>query len=253
MGYTFSSQRTSTVTDTATIISSQTSSVTPIQLDSTTVSQTTTIYQTVTRVVAGAENECEFTETCSVQSPLGLELLLSVNSTQLSPNNSISLNITEVNILSTANNVSFSNAWAIEGLEQMCVFEPATGFAVFSGYFALNNLSSAKPLDLWPIVPECPASFIFNGTTIVGILQNVTSYSFLPRSDVANYSAYYIPESSNNSALLFGKFSMSMSTIRNIFTNNSSEPTLNSVAPAVYTLAVGDEWGDLVLLHFSVT
>jgi len=241
MGYTISSQKTFTIT----IVTTQTSVISAIQFESTTITK-----------LAVAENECGFTTICSVLGPMGLELLFSVNSTRLNPNNSIILNITVINTLSAVDNVSFSNAWAIAGLEQPCDFERATGFAVFSGYFALNNLSSAAPLNLWPHVPACP-SLIQNGTleSFVGILRNVTSYSFLPRSDMANCSAYYFLEPSNNSitAPLFGEFSMSMSNFGIIFTNNSSEPTLNSVATAVYTLAVGDEWGDLVLLHFSVT
>ena len=177
-----------------------TSTTTESVVKITTVSQTSIISQTVTRIIPSVENECNFDTACSVQSPQGLELLLSVNSTHFKQNDSIFLNVSEINALTTVNNLSSAGAWAIPGLSSgPCpIIATTTALAVFQGYFGLSNISSASPLDIWPIL-ECPASFLFNGSSILGIFQNVTSYSFLPMSDTVNYSAYYAPESSPNS------------------------------------------------------
>ena len=191
---------------------------------------------------------------------LGLELFASVNSTELTQeDSSLLLNITVIDTLPTQNNVSYANSWAIANMSHLgepCNFYSPTGFAVFSGYYSLNNLSQGTPLNLYPIEPMCPAAFIFNGSSIIGVLQNVTSYSFLPKSDRANYSGYYIPESSTNGSIFFGMFPTTLSHDQSIFTTNSTEPTISyspSASSTEYTLAVGDEWGDLLLIHFTVS
>lgn len=206
-----------------------------------------------------------FSSTTLSSSPnkLGLELFASVNSTDLSESDSgLLLNITLMNTLSIQNTVSYANSWAIANMNHFgepCNFYSPTGFAVFSGYYESNNISQATPLNLWPVTPECPAAYIFNGSSsssIIGVLQNVTSYSFLPNSDRSNYSGYYIPENSYNGSIIFGTFPTTVSFDQGLSIYSSSEPTISytpSATSSVYTIAVGDEWGDLVLIHFSVS
>jgi hypothetical protein len=115
----------------------------------------------------------------------------------------------------------------------------------------MNNLSSASPLGIWAGI-ECPLDYAFNNTEIVGVLQNITSYSFLPNSDGGYYSAYY----SSGSSMRQGVFPTRLVDGGSFYAANSTGLPYNSLLsslPANYTLAAGDEWGQLVLLHFQVT
>ncbi|MGI0091938.1 MAG: hypothetical protein ACREBS_09530 [Nitrososphaerales archaeon] len=247
---------------TTTLVAKQTTVVSEVQLVPTTVTATSTAYQTVTRIISGAASQCGFITNCNTQDSLGLELALSVNATKLQPNDNVLVNITVLNALSTVNNVSSSDSWPISGLALgPCPTGAVAGISVYQGYYALNNLSDIEKLQLWPLFVPCVVPFIFNGTTPVGVFQNATSYSFLPKSDMANYSAYYIPDCQILSCpSLIGKFSMSMNATLNLYAINSTNvpdltvggASLRSAAPSIYTLVAGDEWGDIVLLHFSV-
>jgi len=57
--------------------------------------------------------------------------------------------------------------------------------------------------------------------------------------------------------MIFGTFPTTITLDQSIFINiNSSEPTISylpSASLSVYTLAVGDEWGDLVLIHLTIS
>lgn len=106
----------------------------------------------------------------------------------------------------------------------------------------MDNLSSAKPLYFWPDL-ACPAT----------VELNVTSYSFLPKEDVANYSGYSVnpPQSSPSkqesyTRIAFGTW---------IYASNDTGfyTSLGSALPSTYTVVAGDEWGQVVLMHFEVT
>ncbi len=219
---------------------------------------------TTRTVVGGAESECGFVTACEVLSASGLELSLSVNSTTLRPNGTIGLNVTVFNALPVANNISVSDRWLVSFYSTCGRYYFPDGIAFFRGYYTLNNITAGDSLNVWPPIP-CPVEWIGNGTTpgIVGVLQNVTCYSFLPVSDKASYSAYYVPVDSSGSQtgpVALGTFlpvrvSLSGITVSATISNYAFDlrPSLGSTAPAVYTAVAGDEWGDLVLLHFSVT
>lgn len=216
------------------------------------------ITTTTERSLIGAESECGFASTCDVFNSAGLELSLSVDSTRLRPNGTVTVNVSEVNALPMANNITSLTHWSIDGLQWGCGYRYyfPNGIAVFSGYYSLNNITAGRALNIWPPIP-CSAEFLFNGTNnIVGILQKVTSYSYLPESSYASYAAYYKPETG---PITLGTFlPVHMFNEVTITATNFTYPTspfvvaLGSDAPGVYTLVAGDEWGDLVLLHLSV-
>jgi hypothetical protein len=172
------------------------------------------------------------------------------------------MNVSEFNTLSVTNNISSSSGWKLSGLTWVCGRGSLTnGMALFRGYYTLNNLTSAVPLNFWTPV-QCPLNYLSNGTRVVGVLSNVTSYAFPPKSDNASYSAYYRPLNCSSECAFvgssaFGEFPQEqMSTQLTVYATNSttsSESSLLSTAPSVYTFVAGDEWGALVLLHFSVT
>ena len=145
--------------------------------------------------------------------------------------------------------------------------------AVFRGNYGLNNVSAASPLGIWALI-ECPASMAFiDGQGF--ILHNITSYSFLPAKENGNYSGYYVLPSTASStcsaslgttrctyysspeSFAKGVFSTQMSFSTTIYANNGTEGpraynSLLSTLPSAYTLVAGDEWGQLVILHFIV-
>ena len=221
-----------------------------------------------------------FTQTFgTVNSTIGLQLQLSVNSTTIPSEDAIGVSVSILNTLSTKNNLTASNDWAIQGLSSgSCdlgnstnkLFSPA-GIAVFRGSYGANNLSTASPLPIWALI-ECPVDLAFNGTSIIGQLHNITSYSLLPMSASGNYAGYYvIPTTASSTCggsvctyyatpdtFAKGVFSTQMSFPTTVYANNSTgglRPynSLLSSLPGNYTLVAGDEWGQVVLLHFQVT
>jgi hypothetical protein len=186
---------------------------------------------------------------------------LSVNSTTIPSEDAISISTSIVNTLPTINNLTASNDWAIQGLtlgncnygdSTNKLFAPA-GIDVFRGYYGMNNLSAGNPLQIWAVI-GCPVDYAFNGTGIAGQLQNITSYSFLPGNDSGYYSAYY----STSTKIVKGVFPTRMVNDGTFYAANSTGPpmffnSLGSSLPSEYTIAAGDEWGQIVLLHFAVT
>ncbi len=258
---TLSSAQTVTTTSTQTLSSTQT--VTTKSTETTTMTKTST--KTTTRTLLGAENQCGFTTTCEVLNPSGLELILSINSTKLRPNDAITLNVTIFNTLSVMNNISSANYWMINGGLRWwpCPdYISPDGIAILRGYYTISNLTSASPVSWWAEI-SCHVALIYDETGIIGVLPNVTSYAFQPKSASANYSADYFPCSDTlcNSAtrsVVHGTFPPTgMVTGTTIYaTNSTTQPyhinSLHSTVPSIYTLVAGDEWGDLVLLHFTV-
>jgi hypothetical protein len=106
----------------------------------------------------------------------------------------------------------------------------------------MNNLSSAKPLEIWPIV-SCPA----------GEVLNVTSYSFLPKEDVANFSGYFRTPSPPLPSRQESYTRVALGASIYAANGTGFYYSLGSSLPSTYTLAAGDEWGQVVLLRFKVT
>jgi len=214
----------------------------------------------------------------TANSSLGLKLVLSVNSTTIPSQDTISMTATVLNTRPTVNNLTASDYWAIQGLSSgPCdggdntnkMFSPV-GFGVFRGSYGLNNLSSAgRPLGVWAMV-SCPASFVFNGTQVLGYLRNITSYSLSAHRennlgyDRANYSGYYAPASppscnsqacrSTPQTFVRGVFPTRLNPQATIYAANGTGfyNSLGSSLPSTYTLVAGDEWGQIILLHFGV-
>jgi hypothetical protein len=195
------------------------------------------------------------TETAN--SSLDLELTLSVNSTTIPGEDAISITTSVLNTLPTANNLTASNGWAIDGLSSgPCDLGNSTnklyypvGVGVFKGTYGLNNLSSAgSPLSVWGLV-ECVSYVVLIGSQSYP-LNSITSYSLLPGSDSGTYAGYY----GVSGSLAKGAFATRIVDQETINATNGTGfyNSLQSSPPANYTLVVGDEWGQVALLHFSV-
>jgi hypothetical protein len=184
----------------------------------------------------------------------------------ITPNGTLSISVTELNTLSRTNNVSSSSEWRLSQLTWVCGrgYFPH-GIELFKGYYTLDNLTSASPFPFWGAV-TCPVEELYNLPNTIAVLRNVTSYAFQPNSDNASFSASYYsynvcnpPQCSvQTESLAFGVFPPEgMQTGTSIYAgsykNTVGANQLGSSAPSTYTLVAGDEWGALVLLHFSVT
>jgi hypothetical protein len=185
-----------------------------------------------------------------------------------------------LNTLRTTNNLSSANDWAIQGLASgPCdlgdasnkLFSPV-GFAVFPGFYQSNNLTAAgRPMPVWAEI-ECIVDLAFNGTKILGDLYNITSYSLLPQgpnnpgNDSGSYAGYYSPSvitqptctsvcsKSTTPTYTKGVFPTKMDSQTTIYAANGTGffNSLGSSISSNYTLVAGDEWGQIVLLHFKV-
>jgi hypothetical protein len=225
-----------------------------------------TSHNTTIKATLDAEGECGFTRTCGVVSASGLELILSVAPPLVPPNSTLSVSLTELNTLSTTNNVSSSSEWRLSQLTWACGrgYVP-DGVELFKGYYTLDNLTSASPLPFWG-APECPVDELYPAPNTIAILGNITSYAFQPNSDNASFAASYYSYNVCNPpqctvqtrSLAFGKFPpedmlSGTDVYAGSMNNINGVNQLGSSAPSIYTLVAGDEWGALVLLHFSVT
>jgi hypothetical protein len=196
----------------------------------------------------------------TINASLGLELVASLNSTEIPSEEAIDISGQVNNVLMNANNLTASSDWAIPGLSAgSCdsgnstnkLFFPI-GLAIFRGNYGLNNLSGASPLSVWAAI-SCPVDFAFNGTTIVGDWSSLSDYSLLPGSDNGSQSGYIrTSQSLEESGVFPTELNMSAQFSANSGTGFRQYNSLLSAEPANYTVAVGDEWGQLVLLHFSV-
>ena len=162
-----------------------------------------------------------------------LELRLLVNASSTGGANgdvTVSIAVDEYNTLATANNVSKAAEWGLQGLSlgscdtQIYPF----GVALYSGTYTAANVSQATPLQIYPVVP-CPL-----------LMRLVTGYLFQPASDLA----VVLPGGPNATAT---QMSANV-TATAVYASPSPTP----LGPGIYTVAAGDEWGSVVLTHFTI-
>jgi hypothetical protein len=170
----------------------------------------------------------------------GLSLSISVSPQLIKPGYPIHIVITESNILSKMNNLRISDKWPIKGLSDgICGTEDYTfGAAIFQGNYTTDNISTATPLilnDPNVIVQGCIPSVL-----------NVTAYDFKSSSDIATLDGNAI----NGNAT----FEMSAEVIGGInWVGSPPNAVQQYFDPGVYTVVGGDEWGNMVILHFTVS
>ncbi|HKT21703.1 MAG TPA: hypothetical protein VJR06_03640 [Nitrososphaerales archaeon] len=166
----------------------------------------------------------------SVASVDGLSLALRISTTALGRGGSIVINVTETNANSSPLNESAASHWAIGGLRMNACYSSIYPFGagVFDGHYAEQNISSAKPLNLYPLLP-CPL-----------LIRYISGYYFQPSSDLA----LVLPGSGSSTAMTSGLSS------RGNFTSGTN---VTYFAPGQYTVVAGDEWGSLAFLYFTVS
>ena len=198
-------------------------------------SLTTTAVPQITSTITTSNNS-----NSSSNSTNGLSLSLSLDSTTYQPGQEVSITVDEVNSLPEINNVLVSNNRPYSGLQAApCDYISPFGIAVFQGNYNASNFSSGTPLTLYDphVARLCPTNY------------PVISYSFQPSLDWAQVIEN--PANPlNNSQQMQYKLTINGYWPDDNFNSNSQ---LTNFAPGVYTVVGGDEWGNLIVLHFTVS
>jgi hypothetical protein len=221
----------STIGCSSTTTPATSTSSTPVSSLTTTVSQITSSTTTISNNVNSA----------STSSTNGLSLSLSLDGTTYQPGQEVSIAVDEANTLSEINNVPVSNNRPYSSLQAApCDYISPYGIAVFQGNYTTSNFSTGTPLTLYDphVARLCP--------TIYGI----TSYSFESSSDMAAVIEGSNPSPTNSTQQM--KYDL---TINGYWPddNFSSNSQLTGFAPGLYTVVAGDEWGAVVVVHFTVS
>lgn len=169
------------------------------------------------------------TEKTSQINPAPLELLLSINSTIIRPNQTLGIDIVLNNTSPNVLVKDSQNDWPMEGLSMgPCELDPI-GIGVYKGNYSPENVTGTRPLQLYQ-----------NGTYQCPMLVGVDRYVFESSSDKA------ISETGNGNSTGEMRYDTSF---HGYYTRGGF--VLPSVG--VYTVVAGDKWGNLAIRHFTVT
>ena len=199
-------------------------------------SQTTTKTSSTTNIVPTTLTLSPTTSTAltttSMQVDNGLQLRVSLNTTNLTPDEPLQINVSEYNTFSADNNVAAATNWGVNGLTiGACsnINELPFGVQVLQGDYNDQNISQGTPLELYAAVP------------CAQLIRLITGYDFLPYSS----NAVIMPGGD-----LASPITMSATvTVNGTYLNGIQ---LIPLTPGMYTVVVGDEWGTLELLYVNV-
>jgi len=160
----------------------------------------------------------------------GLQLQLSLNATEITPGQSIGINVSVLNTLPSTNNVSASALSPFDVRIGSCPNQDYPfGVAVFQGRYFAGNVSQGTPLQIFPDAP-CPMFIRF-----------ISGYVFQPNSN----AAVILPGGNGSSTTMSTNV-----TVGGTYTGYSRSTAL---APGLYTVAAADEWGVAVFLYVQVS
>lgn len=203
----------------------------------------------------------------------GLNLTLTLNSAEIRPGGSVSLNLRLTNTFDTYNNVTAQNNWPdIKGLSlplndysYFCSGTPlerlgVIGITVFKGYYVASNISSATShLEL---EDPPPAGFILPACFILLQQPKVTGYLFYPHSSTARISELpaHVVLQSGPITYTYGPPIYVNETIDyhiSTYGYANESPTsrllaIQNFTPGTYTVVGADEWNQTVIAHFYV-
>jgi hypothetical protein len=180
--------------------------------------------------------------TASSETVSGLSLSLYLDSKTYQQGQQVSIAVYEKNTLKTTNIIASSTKWPVSGLRvgPCGTLNYPFGFAIFQGNYTATNVSSATPLQIYqPATYTCPAT-----------IGNISSYVFQPLSDTA--SVFQMSEST----AVFNNMEMNTEFEpgpRGYWASNNIGAAFTLFDPGVYTVVAGDEWGALVVVHFTVS
>jgi hypothetical protein len=179
----------------------------------------------------------------SSKSTSGLSLSLSLDSTIYQPGQPISIVVDEINTLLKTNKVSASEKWPVAGLsvEPCGTLNYPFGVVVYKGNYTSADISSAIPLDLYGP---------YAGHSCPRLLGSIASYVFQPSNDIADI----FQTSETNAAITQIKMNSDVEPIlTGYWVRNYTNIFFTDFDPGVYTVVAGDEWGTMVVRHFTVS
>jgi hypothetical protein len=176
----------------------------------------------------------------SSKSTSGLSLSLSLDSTTYQPSQQITIVIDEMNTLSSSNNVHASNDWALNGLTlNNCGIEYYPfGILIFRGYCTSSNISKATSLYFYDHIIDHGCQSI----------ANFSDYIFTPKSDLA--SSVFNETIHSYTPL---KYEITTNGYWPVYAAPNYNYSFSTFEPGIYTVVAGDEWGAMVILHFTVS
>ena len=188
-----------------------------------------------------------FAYSLSAISQNGLQLEISTVSSIIPHGSAFEITITDTNTLHEPNTIlARHDVWALVAFTQSpCPpndSSPLT-YAIFPGNYVMNNITKATPLALFP-----------QGESAACPQRDFTYFTLQPSSDIV--TAFGGPAPSGV------QFKLAIIvTLGSYFngkqlpgdTNSSSATQYSLIGPGVYTIAGGDEWGNVALLPVQVT
>jgi len=177
----------------------------------------------------------------SSKSVSGLSLSLSLDSKTYQSGQQVGIDIDEKNTLSKTNTITTSAKWPVSGLGvgPCGPLNYPFGIAVFQGNYSAADISTATPLQIYePGIYHCPM-----------ILADISSYVFQPLSD--NAAIFQTSESTAVSTI--GMNAEFEPAPTGYWASNNVGAAFTNFEPGTYTVVAGDEWGTLVVLHFTVS
>jgi len=215
-------------TDTSQMTTAKTTSSTTASTSS---SSITTNMGFTTTAIANSSYPTTLTTT---NTSIGLNFTLTLGSSELIGGQAVSITANVTNERSTFNNLTSESDWSEPWLIGWGTIDSCGSFAnaqVFQGYYTQSNISSLQPgselqlaKPLFP-PPECP--FIPGAWS--------TYFPFQPHESQVGYQYSASGDYRNASS-----------------DSSSSNSTFHLFDSGVYTVASGDEWGQIVILHFLV-
>jgi hypothetical protein len=157
---------------------------------------------------------------------------MSLSATNATGEAAIQVSVNETNSLQSQNNVTGADDLLFGTLSPFpaSLYLSPMYLGVFEGNYTISDLSSASPLE------------VLVQPTYTGLLGRVDYFVFQASSDNATA---YVSELALNETWL--PVSQSWTT------PVSGTVTVKGLSPGVYTVAAGDEWGEILLLYFIVS
>ena len=196
-----------------------------------------TVNPTTTTTTFSTPTTYTTTNSASVNSINGLSLSLSLDSTTYQSGQEVSISVDEKNTLSTTNNVTATDNLPSEFMSGF-TNDPSPlpfGLAVLPGNYDASNFSTVTPLIIYDPME------VYIGFPVAP----PTSYSFQSLSDTAILNG--------GDYKLVSGMKMQYEIGVQQYWPNSDGADFTHFQTGVYTVVAGDEWGALVVVHFTVS
>jgi hypothetical protein len=189
--------------------------------------------------------QCGFVTQCTAVNPSGLLVSLTITNTTVKSSGYFEIGISGYNPTSHYINMSAESKWYIPSQPYggpCSQGRTPFGVDILRGYYSISNVSEGKNVLSFPPALVFCATGIENDTT-----PSIPALSYVPVPVVSLSCIYAIAGDNVTSGDVCGNGFLVSGGNFVAFVSS-----IGSRQPSVYTLVGVDEWGDLVILHFSV-